>query len=123
MFRYRRPSLKTALGVIRVKRQMKRSVGISQVEGWTKPSRVKQKLKLKYRAGLVLARRSGDSADGQGKAANALRAVRQEEVIRVAGDEARFGLRSYTFAHPDDLREGCDDRANLHDWPLHTSDR
>ena len=58
MFRYRRPSLKTALGVIRVKRQMKRSVGISQVEGWTKPSRVKQKLKLKlklklkYRAGL-----------------------------------------------------------------------
>ena len=52
MFRYRRPSLKTALGVIRVKRQMKRSVGISQVEGWTKPSRVKLKLKLKYRAGL-----------------------------------------------------------------------
>ena len=50
MFCYRRPSLKTALGVIRVKRQMKRSVGISQVEGWTKPSRVKQK--LKYRAGL-----------------------------------------------------------------------
>jgi hypothetical protein len=50
MFRYRRPSLKTALGVIRVKRQMKRSVGISQVEGWTKPSRMKQK--LKYRAGL-----------------------------------------------------------------------
>jgi len=50
MFRYRRPSLKTALGVIRVKRQMKRSVGVSQVEGWTKPSRVKQK--LKYRAGL-----------------------------------------------------------------------
>lgn len=31
---------------------MKRSLGISQVEGWTKPSRVKQKLKLKYRAGL-----------------------------------------------------------------------
>lgn len=29
---------------------MKRSLGISQVEGWTKPSRVK--LKLKYRAGL-----------------------------------------------------------------------
>jgi len=52
MFCYRRPSLKTALGVIRVKRQMKRSVGISQVEGWTKPSRVKQK--LKYRAGLYL---------------------------------------------------------------------
>jgi len=50
MFCYRRPSLKTALGVIRVKRQMKRSLGISQVEGWTKPSRVKQK--LKYRAGL-----------------------------------------------------------------------
>ena len=50
MFRYRRPSLKTALGVIRVKRQMKRPLGISQVEGWTKPSRVKQK--LKYRAGL-----------------------------------------------------------------------
>ena len=33
---------------------MKRSLGISQVEGWTKPSRVKLKLKLKlkYRAGL-----------------------------------------------------------------------
>lgn len=50
MFRYRRPSLKTVLEVTRVKRQVKRSVGISQVEGWSKPSRVKQE--LKYRAGL-----------------------------------------------------------------------
>jgi hypothetical protein len=50
LFRYRRPSLKTLLGVTRVKREVKRSLGISQVQGWTRPSRLKQK--AKYRVGL-----------------------------------------------------------------------
>ena len=50
LFRYRRPSLKTLLGVTKVKREAKRSLGISQVQGWTRPSRLKQK--AKYRAGL-----------------------------------------------------------------------
>jgi hypothetical protein len=50
IFRYRRPSSKTVLGVTRAKRRAKRSLGISQVEGWIKPSRVKQK--VKYRLGL-----------------------------------------------------------------------
>ena len=50
LFRYRKPSLKTLLGVTAVKRKVKRSLGISQVQGYTRPSRVKQK--IKYRAGL-----------------------------------------------------------------------
>jgi hypothetical protein len=50
LFRYRKPSLRTLLGVTAVKRSVKRSLGISQVEGFIEPSRIKQK--IKYRAGL-----------------------------------------------------------------------
>ena len=50
LFRYRKPSLKTMLGVTRAKRQLKRELGISQVQAWTKPSRVKQR--VKYNLGL-----------------------------------------------------------------------
>lgn len=48
--RYRQPSLSTLLGVTKAKRRVKRELGISQVQGWTKPSRVKQR--AKYRLGL-----------------------------------------------------------------------
>lgn len=48
--RYRRPSLNTLLGVTKVKRRAKRGLGISQVQAWTKPSRVKQR--AKHRLGL-----------------------------------------------------------------------
>ena len=44
-FRYRRPSLNNLLGITAAKRRVRRSLGISQVEAYTKPSRVKQKLK------------------------------------------------------------------------------
>ena len=50
LFRYRKPSLNTILGVSAAKRRLKRGLGISQVEAWTKPSRVKQR--LKSQAGL-----------------------------------------------------------------------
>jgi hypothetical protein len=50
LFRYRKPSLRTVLGVTAVKRSVKRSLGISQVQGFTEPSRIKQK--IKYRSGL-----------------------------------------------------------------------
>jgi len=45
LIRYRRPSLNTLLGITREKRRIKRSLGISQVQAWTKPSRVKQRVK------------------------------------------------------------------------------
>ena len=45
LFRYRRPSLNNLLGITAAKRRVRRSLGISQVEAYTKPSRVKQKLK------------------------------------------------------------------------------
>ena len=48
--RYRQPSLSTLLGVTKAKRRVKRELGISQVQAWTKPSRVKQR--AKYRLGL-----------------------------------------------------------------------
>jgi hypothetical protein len=50
LFRYRKPSLRTLTGYTRVSRKARRAAGISQIEGYTKPSRIKQK--VKYRAGL-----------------------------------------------------------------------
>jgi len=65
LFRYRKPSLSTLLGVTAVKRSIKRSLGISQVEGFIEPSRLKQK--IKYRAGLYtpLARAIHQAAKGK----------------------------------------------------------
>ena len=45
LFRYRRPSLNQLLGATAAKRRVRRELGISQVQAWTKPSRVKQRLK------------------------------------------------------------------------------
>jgi hypothetical protein len=50
LIRYRRPSINTLLGITREKRRIKRSLGISQVQAWTKPSRIKQR--AKYKVGL-----------------------------------------------------------------------
>jgi hypothetical protein len=45
LFRYRRPSLNRMLGITTAKRRIRRSLGISQIEGYTKPTRIRQKLK------------------------------------------------------------------------------
>lgn len=50
LIRYRKPSVKSMLGVTKAKRSVKRSLGISQVQVWTQPSRLKQK--VKYGTGL-----------------------------------------------------------------------
>lgn len=42
LLRYRKPSLKTLVGVTKVKKSVKRNLGIGQVERWTKPARLKQ---------------------------------------------------------------------------------
>ncbi|HEY3549414.1 MAG TPA: hypothetical protein VGK17_25365 [Propionicimonas sp.] len=68
LFRYRKPSLSTLLGVTKAKRRVKRQMGISQVQAWTKPSRVKQR--AKYRLGLY---------------SPAVRAVRQTSKGKVPG--------------------------------------
>ena len=47
LFRYRKPSLNQVLGVTAAKRRVKRELGISQVQAWTKPARVKQRMKSK----------------------------------------------------------------------------
>lgn len=44
LFRYRKPSLNTLLGVTRAKRSVRKALGISAFERYTKPSRVKQRL-------------------------------------------------------------------------------
>ncbi|HUD06956.1 MAG TPA: hypothetical protein VMR34_03655 [Candidatus Saccharimonadales bacterium] len=49
LIRYRKPSINRILGITAEKRKIKRSLGISQVQAWTRPSRVKQR--IKYRAG------------------------------------------------------------------------
>ena len=49
LIRYRKPSLNRVLGITTEKRRIKRSLGISQVQACTRPSRLKQR--AKYRAG------------------------------------------------------------------------
>ena len=49
ILRYRKPSINRILGITTVKRHIKRQLGISQVQGWTRPTRIKQR--MKYRAG------------------------------------------------------------------------
>lgn len=49
LIRYRKPSIDRLLGITTAKRRLKRSLGISQVQGWTRPTRLKQR--MKYRAG------------------------------------------------------------------------
>ena len=44
LFRYRKPSLKTLLGITMVKRRIKKATGISAIQSLS-PSRVKQKIK------------------------------------------------------------------------------
>lgn len=43
IIRYRKPSIKTILGVTRIKKKVKKQLGINAVERWTKPSRIKQR--------------------------------------------------------------------------------
>ena len=50
LFRYRKPSINTILGITKETRRIKRALGISQVQAWTRPSRIKQR--AKYRLGL-----------------------------------------------------------------------
>ena len=45
ILRYRKPSMNQILGITKMKRKVKHELGISQVEAWTKPSRVKQRVK------------------------------------------------------------------------------
>jgi hypothetical protein len=47
LFRYRKPSLKTIVGVTSIKRKIKKATGISTVERYAKPSRIKQTIKQK----------------------------------------------------------------------------
>lgn len=47
LFRYRKPSLNTVLGITKAKREIRKATGISTVERYTKPSRIKQSLKQK----------------------------------------------------------------------------
>ena len=50
IFRYRKPSLRTMMGYTKYNRRLRRSLGISQIQAVTKPSRIKQR--YKYRLGL-----------------------------------------------------------------------
>ena len=50
LLRYRKPSVRRMVGYSGAKLKLKRSLGVSQTEGWTKPSRVKQR--AKYNLGL-----------------------------------------------------------------------
>ncbi len=47
LFRYRKPSVNTILGITRVKRQIRKATGISTFQRYTKPSRIKQRIKQK----------------------------------------------------------------------------
>ena len=65
IFRYRKPSLSTLLRVTAATQRVKCGFGISQVQGFIEPIRLKQK--IKYRAGLYtpLARAIRQAAKGK----------------------------------------------------------
>lgn len=45
LYRYRKPSLNTLLGITRAKRRIKKVTGISTFQTYTKPSRIRQRIK------------------------------------------------------------------------------
>jgi hypothetical protein len=65
IFRYRKPSLSTILGVTAAKRRVKRSLGISQIEGFIEPSRLKQKVKYRFGLYTPVARAVRQTAKGK----------------------------------------------------------
>lgn len=65
VFRYRRPSLNNILGITAAKRKVKRTLGISQIQAWTKPSRVKQRIKSRVGLYSPLARAARQTAKGK----------------------------------------------------------
>lgn len=50
IFRYKKPSVKNLTGYTKFKRKAMKSIGVSQIQAVTKPTRIKQK--VKYEAGL-----------------------------------------------------------------------
>jgi hypothetical protein len=61
LFRYRKPSVKTLLGVTKMERKIRRVTGISTIERYTNPSRIKQRLKQKagiYSPTMTIARQT-----------------------------------------------------------------
>lgn len=47
LFRYRKPSINTLLGITKVKRRVRKATGISAFQRYTNPSRIKQRAKAK----------------------------------------------------------------------------
>lgn len=45
LLRYRKPSIKTLTGLTKAKRRIKKATGISTMQGYTQPSRIKQRMK------------------------------------------------------------------------------
>jgi hypothetical protein len=64
LFRYRTPSIRSLTGYTAAKRRVKRGLGISQVQAWTKPTRVKQRAKAKLGLYSPTARVIRQSAKG-----------------------------------------------------------
>ena len=65
LFRYRKPSINTILGITKEKRRLKHEIGISQVQAWTRPSRVKQRAKYRLRLYSPAARVIRNTAKGK----------------------------------------------------------
>lgn len=47
IFRYRKPSLNTILGITKAKRAIRKATGISTIDRFTNPNRIKQIIKQK----------------------------------------------------------------------------
>jgi len=47
LFRYRKPSLNTVLGITRAKRAFRKATGLSTIDRFTNPNRIKQTIKQK----------------------------------------------------------------------------
>ena len=65
IFRYCKPSLSAHLGVAAAKQSVKRSFGISQVQGFRKRSRLNQKIKHRAGQNTPVARAIRQTAKGK----------------------------------------------------------
>lgn len=64
LFRYRKPSVNSMLGITKAKRRFKKATGISTIERYTKPSRIKQHYKQKLGLYSPLARTVRQTSKG-----------------------------------------------------------
>lgn len=97
LFRYRKPSVKTLLGITRIERKIKKATGISTIERFTKPSRIKQTLKQKvgiYSPEMTIIRQT---AKGKFPTLLGFSQKKRKENSQVSRNDTNIANKSFTL--------------------------